>query len=72
VLLGLFGSFGMQEILLILVIVVFLFGAKRIPEIARGVGEGIRTFRSSLKGGEQNGPDAKGEPHDRNPRGKTD
>jgi sec-independent protein translocase protein TatA len=45
-----FGPIGMWEILLILVIVVFLFGARRIPEIARGVGEGIRGFRSALRG----------------------
>lgn len=48
--LALFGSFGIQELLVILLIVVFLFGARRIPEIARGLGEGIRGFRSSLKG----------------------
>jgi sec-independent protein translocase protein TatA len=47
--LGLFGSLGLPEILLILLIVVFLFGARRIPEIARGLGEGIRGFRTSLK-----------------------
>jgi sec-independent protein translocase protein TatA len=48
--LALFGSFGFQELLVILLIVVFLFGARRIPDIARGLGEGIRGFRSSLKG----------------------
>ena len=37
-------------VVLILLIVVFLFGARRIPEIARGLGEGIRGFRTSLKG----------------------
>jgi len=51
-LLGLFGPIGAWEIVLILLIVVFLFGARRIPEIARGLGEGIRGFRSSLKGGD--------------------
>jgi sec-independent protein translocase protein TatA len=54
--LALFGPIGAWEIVLILLIVVFLFGARRIPEIARGLGEGIRGFRSSLKG---DGPDAK-------------
>lgn len=49
-LLGLFGPVGPLEIVLILVIVVFLFGARRIPELARGLGEGIRGFRSSLSG----------------------
>jgi sec-independent protein translocase protein TatA len=51
--LALFGSFGFQELLVVLLIVVFLFGARRIPEIARGLGEGIRGFRSSLKGGKE-------------------
>ena len=44
-------GFGFGEVLLVLVIVVFFFGAKRIPQIARGVGEGIRNFRSSVKDG---------------------
>ena len=43
---------GPQELLLILLILVVLFGARKIPEIARGLGEGIRGFRSSLKGGD--------------------
>ena len=54
--LGLFGSLGLPEILLILLIVVFLLGARRIPEIARGMGEGIRGFRTSLKGREDSTP----------------
>jgi len=44
-------SFGFGEGLLVLAIVVFFFGAKRIPQIARGVGEGIRNFKSSVKDG---------------------
>ncbi len=44
------GPIGPLELLLLLVIVVFLFGARRIPEIARGLGEGNRGFRSSLRG----------------------
>lgn len=48
--LALFGTFGLQELLVILLIVVFLFGARKIPDIARGLGEGIRGFRTSLKG----------------------
>ena len=46
-------GFGALEILLVLVLVVFFFGAKRIPQIARGVGEGIRNFRQSVKDDEQ-------------------
>jgi sec-independent protein translocase protein TatA len=48
--LGLFGSLGLPEILFLLLLVVFLFGARRIPEIARGLGEGIRGFRASVRG----------------------
>ncbi len=48
--LALFGPVGPWELIAILAIVVFLFGARRIPEIARGLGEGIRGFRGSLRG----------------------
>jgi sec-independent protein translocase protein TatA len=44
-------GFGPTEILLVFALVVFFFGAKRIPQIARGVGEGIRNFRQSVKDG---------------------
>ena len=42
-----FGGFGTQELILILVLVLVLFGAKRIPDIMRGFGEGIREFKSA-------------------------
>jgi sec-independent protein translocase protein TatA len=51
--LALLGPIGLPELLILLVIVIFLFGARRIPEIARGMGEGIRGFRSSLRGGDE-------------------
>jgi len=38
---------GTQEILLILLLVLILFGAKRIPEIMRGLGQGIRQFKQA-------------------------
>ncbi len=44
---------GLQELLIILVIAVFLFGGKKIPEVAKGLGEGIRNFKGALKGDEQ-------------------
>ena len=40
---------GVWEILGILALVVLIFGAKRIPEIGRGLGMGIRNFKGSLK-----------------------
>jgi sec-independent protein translocase protein TatA len=46
-------SFGIGEILLVLALVVLFFGAKRIPQIARGVGEGIRNFRQSVREGNE-------------------
>ena len=41
---------GFSELLLILVIVVLIFGTSRIPELGRGLGEGIRNFRRGMKG----------------------
>jgi sec-independent protein translocase protein TatA len=40
---------GLPELLIILVIVVLLFGAGRLPQIGSGIGEGIRNFRKSMK-----------------------
>ena len=48
-----FFGLSVQELLVILAILVVLFGARRIPEIARGLGEGIRGFRTSLKGDDE-------------------
>ncbi|MFH2056405.1 MAG: twin-arginine translocase TatA/TatE family subunit [bacterium] len=45
------GGIGWQEILVILLVVLVLFGAKRIPEIARGLGRGITDFRRAVKEG---------------------
>ena len=40
---------GFPEIILILVIVVLIFGTSRIPELGRGLGEGIRNFKKSVR-----------------------
>ena len=42
-------SLGLPELLLILVIVVVLFGATKLPQLGRGVGEGIKNFRRGIK-----------------------
>ncbi len=49
---------GPLEVVVILLVVLLLFGAKRLPEIGRAVGEGIREFKKSLK--DQSGDDASG------------
>jgi len=40
-------ALGGTEIALVLVVILFLFGAKKIPELARGMGQGIREFRKA-------------------------
>ncbi|EAK3671312.1 Sec-independent protein translocase subunit TatA/TatB [Campylobacter upsaliensis] len=42
------GNIGVSGWIIILVIVILLFGAKKIPELAKGVGKGIKTFRSEM------------------------
>jgi sec-independent protein translocase protein TatA len=43
------GGLGVGELLLIVLVLLFFFGAKRIPEIAKGIGGGIKTFKAELK-----------------------
>jgi sec-independent protein translocase protein TatA len=59
-----FGSLGGSELLIALVIILLLFGAKRIPELAKGLGSGMREFRKGARGEdevEKEKKDAKGE-----------
>jgi sec-independent protein translocase protein TatA len=43
---------GVPELVLILIIVIVIFGSSRIPELGRGLGEGIRNFKKGMKGEE--------------------
>lgn len=43
-----FGGFGMGELILLFLVVLLLFGAKRLPEIGSSLGKGIREFKSSV------------------------
>lgn len=49
------GSIGAPELILIFVILLLIFGGKRIPELARGLGAGIRNFKDALHGEPQQG-----------------
>jgi len=48
-----FFNLGPWEILLILIVVLILFGAKRLPELARGLGKGINEFRDAVDNGKE-------------------
>ena len=53
-----FGQLGMPELLIILVIVVLIFGVNKIPQLGKGLGEGIRNFKSAIKEAQRD-PDEK-------------
>ncbi len=50
-------TFGIWEILLVLGVLMFLFGAKKIPMLARGLGHGIRNFKGELQAPPDSDPD---------------
>jgi sec-independent protein translocase protein TatA len=51
------GNFGVTEILLILVVVVLLFGGRKIPELMKGIGQGMKEFRNAQKDGSEKKPE---------------
>ena len=52
------GMFGTQELIIILVIVLILFGAKKIPEFAKGLGKGVKEFKNAKNDVEKDIEDA--------------
>jgi sec-independent protein translocase protein TatA len=46
-------TLGWPELLVIGLVFILLFGAKKLPEVAKGIGEGIRNFKSAVKGESQ-------------------
>ena len=50
--LSLLGPLGPMEMIIILAIVVLIFGANRLPELGRGIGAGIKNFKSSMREGQ--------------------
>ena len=53
----LIGGLGLPELSIILLIVIVIFGASRLPQLGKGLGEGIRNFKSSVRGGEGSAKD---------------
>jgi sec-independent protein translocase protein TatA len=45
-----FGSLGVPELLIILLIVIIIFGANKLPQLGKGIGQGLRNFKESVKG----------------------
>lgn len=43
------GNFGLTEIILILLVVVLLFGGRKIPELMKGIGQGMKEFKKASK-----------------------
>jgi len=44
-----FSNIGLPEILIIMFVLVLLFGAKKIPELAQGIGKGMKEFKKAMK-----------------------
>lgn len=55
------GGLGMSELVIILLIVIVIFGASRLPQLGKGLGEGIRNFKGSLKAGEEDNSEKESE-----------
>jgi sec-independent protein translocase protein TatA len=64
----LFGPVGPQELLVILVIVVIIFGAKKLPDLGKSLGEGILNFKKSVSGKDEDTHTDKPNPPDK-PKG---
>lgn len=47
------GPFGLPELLIIFLIIMVLFGAPRLPQLGKGLGEGISNFKRGLKSGDE-------------------
>ena len=48
-----FGPIGMPELILIFLVALLVFGPKKLPELGKGLGEGIRGFKSAMKAEEE-------------------
>jgi sec-independent protein translocase protein TatA len=55
---GMFGL-GTQELVIIFLIVIVIFGANKIPQLGKGLGEGIKNFKNAMKAGQEEDADKK-------------
>jgi sec-independent protein translocase protein TatA len=55
------GKFGITEILLIVVVVLILFGGRKIPELMKGLGQGVNEFKKGIAGDDKKKEDKKDE-----------
>ena len=56
------GSIGPTELILILLIVIIIFGAKKLPDLGRSIGEGIKNFKKSVGEGKDGNKDTTPKP----------
>jgi sec-independent protein translocase protein TatA len=59
IILGLLGGLGAPEIIIILIIVLLMFGGKKIPELMKGLGQGMKEFKDASKGNQDSGIEKK-------------
>ena len=58
------GGIGMQEVLLIALVVLLFFGGKKIPELMKGLGKGVRSFKEGMNDIEKDIKDTKDTPEE--------
>jgi len=56
-----FGSLGLPELLIILAIVILIFGVNKLPRLGKGLGEGIKNFKDSVKSGNNDAKESESE-----------
>jgi sec-independent protein translocase protein TatA len=66
-----FGNIGVPEIAIVLIIALVVFGPKRLPELGRSLGRGIREFRGSIGGDNDDDGDTQASPQELEP-GKSE
>ncbi len=66
------GPLGVPELLIILLVIMLIFGAKRLPEIGSSLGKGIRTFKSAVTGEDEKREESQPERKDGNPSNTDD